>query len=141
MPASFVLLCAFLGEHSGRNSGDTLRTWMSGIRAWHIVNHAPWYGSDEWVHLARTSANKAGTAHKQPLRAPVSIEHLLALRRVINLSDSFHAAVWAVALCTFFGCRRLGETTVTTASAFSAKYNVLRSVEYAPTPSALLIHI
>jgi hypothetical protein len=32
------------------------------------MNHAPWYGGDDWVHLARTSANKEGTKHKLALR-------------------------------------------------------------------------
>jgi hypothetical protein len=67
MPASYPLLCAFIGEHKGKRSGNTIRSWLSGIRAWHIVNHAPWFGDDEWVQLARISANKEGTKHKQPL--------------------------------------------------------------------------
>ncbi|KIM41795.1 hypothetical protein M413DRAFT_27368 [Hebeloma cylindrosporum] len=127
MPASYPLLCAFIGEHKGLQSGNTIKSWMSGLRSWHVVNHAPWYGDDEWVHLARISANKEGTKHKRPLRAPVSIEHLSALLRAIDLSNPFHAAVFAIALCTFFGCRRLGEITVTVASAFDEQYNVLRS--------------
>ena len=32
--------------------------------SWHIINYAPWYGDDSWVHLACTSANKEGTKHK-----------------------------------------------------------------------------
>jgi hypothetical protein len=131
MPASYALLCAFIGEHKGKQSGNTIRSWLSGLRSWHVVNHAPWFGDDEWVHLAHTSANKEGTKHKKALRAPVSIEHLAALRRALDLSNPFHAAIWAVALCTFFGCRRLGETTVTTAAAFDPKYHVLRSALYA----------
>lgn len=130
MPASYSLLCAFIGEHKGLQSGNTIRSWMSGLRSWHIVNHAPWYGDDSWVKLARISANKEGTKHKRPLRAPVSIKHLSALRCTINISDPFHAAIFAVALCTFFGCRRLGETTVTTGAAFNPEFNVLRSVVY-----------
>lgn len=130
MPASYSLLCAFIGKHKGLQSGNTIRSWMSGLRSWHVVNHAPWYGDDEWVQLARVSANKEGTKHKKPLRAPVSIEHLSALLRVLDLSNPFHAAVFAIALCTFFACRRLGETTVTTAAAFDEQYNVLRSTVY-----------
>ena len=130
MPAGYPLLCAFIGEHKGLQSGSTIRSWLAGIRSWHIMNHAPWYGDDSWVHLARMSANKEGTKHKLALRAPVSIEHLSCLRRSLDLSNSFHAAVWAVALVTFFGCRRLGETTVTVARAFDQKYHVLRSTKY-----------
>ena len=130
MPASYALLCAFIGNHKGTTSGRTIKSWLSGIRAWHLANHAPWFGDDKWVHMARISANKEGTRHKRPLRAPVSIEHLLALRRAISLSNHFHAAVWAVALVTFFGCRRLGETTVNSISSFDPHLHVLRSVEY-----------
>jgi len=130
MPASYALLCAFIGEYKGKQAGGTIRSWMAGIRGWHHANHAPWYGDDEWVHLARISANKEGTQHKRTVRAPVSIEHLVALRRAITLSDPFHAAVWAVALCTFFGCRRLGETTVSVGAAFDSKYHVIRGVPY-----------
>ena len=80
--------------------------------------------------MARISANKEGSRHKRPLRAPVSIEHLLALRRAITLSNYFHAAVWVVALVTFFGCRRLGETTVNSVSSFDSSLHVLRSADY-----------
>jgi len=130
MPASYPLLCAFIGEHKGLHSGNTIKSWMSGLRSWHIMNHAPWYGDDDWVQLACTSANKEGTKHKMPLRAPVSIEHLCCLRRAVDLTNSFHAAVFSTALATFFGCRRLGETTVTTAAAFDECYHVLRSAVY-----------
>lgn len=130
MPASYALLCAFIGNHKGLTSGKTIKSWLSGIRAWHLANHAPWFGDDKWVQMARISANKEGARYKQPLRAPVSIEHLLALRRAISLSNFFHAAVWAVALITFFGCRRLGETTVNSISSFNPSLHVLRSVTY-----------
>ena len=132
MPASYALLCAFIGNYKGAYSGRTIRSWLSGIRAWHLANHAAWYGDDKWVQMARISANKEGSQHKRPLRAPVSIEHLLALQRATTLAatNHFHAAVWAVALVTFFGCRRLGETTVSSISSFDPKLHVLRSAEY-----------
>ena len=81
--------------------------------------------------MARISANKEGYQHKRPLRAPVSIEHLLALSRALDLSNPFHASLWAVALTTFFGCRRLGEIILMNTSAFNERYHVLRSSEYA----------
>lgn len=133
MPASYALLCAFIGNYKGSNSGRTIKSWLSGIRAWHLTNHAPWYGDDKWVQMARISANKEGSRHKRPLRAPVSIEHLLALQKAITPSNHFHAAIWAVALVSFFGCRRLGETTVTSVSSFDPNFHVLRSAKYVCT--------
>src|SRR5271155_3136823 len=139
MPASYILLCAFIGQHKGSMSGKTIRSWMSGIRAWHLANHAPWFGDDNWVQMARASANKEGSHHRRALRAPVSIEHLMALRKAIDLSFPFHAAVWAVALTTFFGCRRLGETTVSSLSSFDARFHVLRSAGYALSFASLFL--
>jgi hypothetical protein len=130
MPASYGLLCAFIGKHKGAVSGRTVRSWLSGICAWHLANHTQWFGDDKWVQMARTSVNKEGTHHKRSLRSPVSIEHLLALRRAVILSHSFHAAVWAVALISFFGCHRLGETTVPSSSGFDPRYHAPRSMVY-----------
>ena len=127
MPASAALLAAFVGQVRGRYAGGTVCTWLSGIRAWHVMHQADWHGDHEWVHNARVSANKEGTLFKRPLRAPVSLEHLHILRNTLNLSDPLHAAIWAVATITFFGCHRLGETTVKNASAFSPVYHVTRA--------------
>jgi len=138
MPADYALLCTFIGEFKGLQSGNTIRSWLSGLRSWHIINHAPWYGDDSWVHLARTSANKEGAKHKLAPRAPISIEHLSCLLRSLDLSTPFHAAIWAVALVTFFGCRHLGETTVSVGAAFDPNFHVLRSTKFVPLTSHAL---
>lgn len=105
MPASYALICGFIAEHKGLQTGGTIKGWLLGIRSWHLVNHTPWHGEDEpWVEFARVAANKEGTIHKKAPRAPVSIEHLACLHQGISTSNPFHAAVWAVALCTFWGC-------------------------------------
>ena len=127
MPAKYSLLCAFISEHKGQVASSTIRSWMSGLHSWHIVHHAPWYGDDDWVKLACVSASKEGTSHKLAPRMPISIEHLLALHHILNLSNSFHAAIWAAALAAFWGCHWLGEIIVTVATAFNPKYHVLRS--------------
>lgn len=68
--------------------------------------------------------NKQGTAFKRPLHAPVSLEHLPKLRANLDITIPFHAAVWATALTSFFGCRRLGETTVKSLGGFSPLFHV-----------------
>ena len=141
MPASYALLCAFIGEYKGMVSGKTIKSWLSGIRAFHLVNRGVWFGDDTWVRMARISANKEGYCHKRPLRTPVSIEHLTALQRAIHPSNPLHAAVWAVALVTFFGCRRLGEVVLSSTSAFDAKYHALRSTQYDILYSYALIYL
>ncbi|KAF4613593.1 hypothetical protein D9613_007895 [Agrocybe pediades] len=125
MPASAVLLTAFVDAHCGRFSGSTIRTWLSGIRAWHLCHGAPWEGDSDWVGWARVAAQKQGVAHKRPTRAPVSLEHLRALRLRLNLvSSSRDIALWAAVLVTFWGCRRLGETIVSRAGDFDPKHHM-----------------
>ena len=102
MPAKYPLLCTFIGEHKGLVAGGTVQSWMLGLHSWHIAHHAPWHGDDDWVKLAHISANKEGTSHKLALRLPISIEHLLALHHVLNLSHPFHAAIWAAAFWELF---------------------------------------
>ena len=127
MLAPWSLLCAFISEHWGRQSGNTIKTWITGIHAWHVVNHAPWHGEDDWVSMCRTAAKHDGTHFCCPLHAPVSVEHLLVLQRSLDLSNSFHSAVWAMALSSFFDCRHLDEMAVPSAAKFDLKYHVLAS--------------
>ncbi len=79
MPASYVLLCAFIGEHKGTVTGGTIKSWMSGLKAWHDLSDTPWYGDHSWIKLSHVTANKEGTMHRHPLHALVSIKHLLTL--------------------------------------------------------------
>jgi len=37
MPASWPLLCTFIGQHQGTCSGNMIKTWLTGIYAWHVV--------------------------------------------------------------------------------------------------------
>ncbi|KAF7330695.1 hypothetical protein MSAN_02447600 [Mycena sanguinolenta] len=130
MPASHLLLAAFIAEHVGTSSGSTIKSWMSGIKAWHDINGAPWEGEDRWVELARRTANKMGTKFKREQRGPVTIEHLIALRCALKLSSPFDAAVWSLALAAFWGCRRLGELTVPTLEKFDPKYHITRGTPH-----------
>ena len=127
MPASAVLLTAFASQCTGSYSGKTINSWLAGLRSWPILNRAPWHGNDDWVRLARTTASKQGTAFKHPLWVPVSLEHLHILHCGLDLTNPFHAAVWATALTTFFDCRCLGETTVKSLASFDPAFHVTRN--------------
>ena len=80
MPASYFLLSAFLSSMEGSVADGTARGYMSGVRAWHQFHHAPWFGDDGWVMMARAGVAKAGAHRRLKPRAPVSLEHLVVLR-------------------------------------------------------------
>lgn len=126
MPASAELLSAFASFYAGSVSGSTISSWLSGLQAWHSINGAPWYGTDPFFRLIRSAADKLGTSYSKPSRAPVSITHLRSLKLSLSASSHRDVAIWAVALVTFFGCRRLGETTVRSIRDFSPMFNAIR---------------
>ncbi|KAJ6575916.1 hypothetical protein B0H10DRAFT_2443906 [Mycena sp. CBHHK59/15] len=80
MPASHFLLAAFITNRVG-----TVKSWMSGIKAWHDLNSMPWEGDNCWVELARHTNNKEGAAFKRAQQGPVTLEHMLALRAALDL--------------------------------------------------------
>jgi hypothetical protein len=106
MPASFILLVAFISEHTGSVSGKTIRGWLSALKAWHDTNSAEWCGDSRWLQMARVTASKEGTAFRKKQRDPVTVEHLITLYNHLDLLDRSHAACWAIATCCFWGVRR-----------------------------------
>lgn len=130
MPASNILLAAFVSDHSGTCSGSCIKNWMSGIKAWHDFNGAPWSGDSRFVHLARSTASKEGSSFPRPQRNPITLDHLRSLHSHLNLSDPSHAALWAIATCAFWGCRRLGELTIPSRSSFDPKFHASRLAPY-----------
>lgn len=119
MPSSYILLVGFIAAHSGSVSGSAIKNWISGVKAWQDVNHAPWEGDDRWVTLARSSAKKSGAHHKRPQRPPVTLAHLRCLKLHLNLDTPEDAATWAIACSAFWVCRRLGELTIKATNDFS----------------------
>ena len=130
MPADRVILTAFIGAHIGSVGGKTVANWMSGLKMWHEYLGASWHGNDAWVRMARVTANKEGTVFKKKPRDPVSITHMKVLKNGLDLTKPRDIAIWAIACTTFFGCRRLGETTIPSKSKFDKKFHVTNSTSY-----------
>lgn len=129
MPASSALLAAFASSYIGHYRGKTINQWLLGLRSWHIINHAPWFGDDEYLHLIRRAADKQGILFKRPMHPPVTLDHLHCIRSSLDLDNPFHAAIWATVTTSFFGCCRLGETTVPSAESFNPSLHCSRSVD------------
>ncbi|SJL09303.1 uncharacterized protein ARMOST_12680 [Armillaria ostoyae] len=125
MPASIFLLSAFVAWASTKNiMVKTIGAWLIGVHGWHTLHGAPWYGGDDFVSLIKSSASKKATGSPCPKRHPVTIEHLIALQSHLNFKDSFDVAVFAVALCTFWGCCCLGELTIPFRNSFDPRLHV-----------------
>ncbi len=127
MPASYILLSAFIANASGSCSGKTIRNWLNGLRLWHILNNAEWHGRHEWISTLKRTADIEGIIFSRPLRNPITPDHLHALRSKLNLNLPRDAAFWAIAVIAFWGCRRLGELTMKSSRVFNLTQNVSRA--------------
>jgi hypothetical protein len=129
MPASAVLLAAFIADAVGTVTGSAIRNWISGLQLWHLYNLAEWNGRDQWVPSLKKTAEKQGAIFKRAPRGPITLEHLIALRRCLDLSKPRDAAIWAAALVAFWACRRLGELLPISAKKFDLIHDVSRSAQ------------
>ncbi|KAJ7801342.1 hypothetical protein B0H14DRAFT_2386492 [Mycena olivaceomarginata] len=146
LPASFELLHSFaLWAASDPEDVDpviaaettfepvsvkTVRKYLSGIAAWHQAQGWPRPLSEE--DLKRIDWSIRGLANLQkgrrtrPLRPPITLLMLRALRAVLNLDDPFDACVWAMACCAFWGMMRFGECSVKSRADFDGSHHLKR---------------
>ncbi|TFK78440.1 DNA breaking-rejoining enzyme [Polyporus arcularius HHB13444] len=124
MPASELLLAAFVASWAGRVARTTVDNWLAGLAFWHTLNMAQWNGAR--VLKATCQAALKMQPPPKPKRPPVTLEHMHALRNGLDLTNAFDAAVYAVACAAFWGCRRLGELVIPSPSGFNPERHVAR---------------
>ncbi|RDB26204.1 hypothetical protein Hypma_006840 [Hypsizygus marmoreus] len=129
LPASEDLLGVFCASWAGRIARMTVDGWLSGLQFWHTFHGAPWHGGALLRIVKRGVTKLVPASSQRPRRPPVTIEHMHSLFRGLDLSNSFDAAVWAVAATAFWSCCRLGELTVPSRNGFDPKYHVIRGTD------------
>jgi hypothetical protein len=106
------------------------RKYIAAIRAWHIAQSWPPPLSNKHMDQINWSlrglGNMQGSKHKCPLRPPISIVMLRALKATLVHTEPFDACVWAMASCAFWGMMCFGEVSVTSRSAFSGSKHLKR---------------
>ncbi|KAJ7216471.1 hypothetical protein GGX14DRAFT_297626, partial [Mycena pura] len=132
LPASFELLHSFAlwaatdpvivapavleGTPFEPVSVDTVHKYLSAVRAWHIAQGWPPPLSeadlDRITWSLRRLNNIQGHARKRPVRPPITLVMMRALRLVLKLDNPFDACIWAMACCAFWGMMRFSEVSV-----------------------------
>ena len=104
-PLTVELAVGFIGWAAGQMGQSAVCTWMSGLRAWHIV-HGFQYTVKDSIHVKTALAGVgklAPTKSKCPPHIPVTIQHLNTLYLGLEFTNSIDIAVWAVACAAFWG--------------------------------------
>ncbi|PPQ82948.1 hypothetical protein CVT24_012852 [Panaeolus cyanescens] len=112
-PVHADVLSAFIASLAGAYSGKTIRNYVWGIRAWHILHGAEWRLNHTEVEGLLTASDKlTPPSSKSAKREPYTPEYIKQIREGLNLEDPFDAAVYACLTTCFYATARLGEFTV-----------------------------
>ncbi|KAJ3513562.1 hypothetical protein NMY22_g15006 [Coprinellus aureogranulatus] len=126
-PAKKVVLAAFISDLAGAYSASTIRNYICGLRAWHILHGLEWDVCVEEIEALLRAANRIAPARKKK-RQPFTIDYISTLRCGLDLeSNNLHIAVFACLTTTFYSASRLGEFTVKTlkgANAFNPNIHI-----------------
>ncbi|GLB40122.1 hypothetical protein LshimejAT787_0706320 [Lyophyllum shimeji] len=124
-PASQLLISAFISALTGAFAGKTIRNYVYGVRAWHVVHRIRWRPNDDELDLLLKAADKLTPASsKRKKRLPYTVQFMLQLREQMDPDDPFDMAVFACLVCLFYSASRVGEFTVRRLDAFDESIHV-----------------
>ncbi|KAG1797491.1 uncharacterized protein HD556DRAFT_1213382, partial [Suillus plorans] len=99
LPASFELLHSF-ALWAVTDPDPLARKYLSAVRAWHIVQGWPPPLSDahhDHINWSLRGLKNIQGSRRKPLRPPITVPMLSALKATLTLSDPFDACTWAMA--------------------------------------------
>ncbi|TFY65321.1 hypothetical protein EVJ58_g2058 [Rhodofomes roseus] len=111
LPADEFLLCAFAASKAGSMVRSTVQNLISAVRAWHIVNGAPWNGGLRLAYIM--NGIEALAPSGKPPRAPVTHRMLELVCTEVDISSNEGLCVRAAAATAFWCQLRLGEIFAT----------------------------
>ena len=108
----------------------TVQKYVSAVRAWHIVQGWPEPLSDtdhERINWSLRGLQNIFGKRSRPVRPPITIPMLRALKLSLSLTEPFDACVWAMAASAFWGMMRFGEVSVCSRGDFWGDRHLKRS--------------
>jgi hypothetical protein len=124
-PASTVVIAAFISALAGLYAAATIRNYVFGVRAWHILHGIPWQmNQDEVDALLKAAQVLTPATSKKKKREPWMEDYISTVRSMLDLTDPLHVAVYACLTTTFYSAARLGEFVVKSLTAFNPQLHV-----------------
>lgn len=126
-PIQQTVLACFISSLAGIYGGSTIKNYLYGVRAWHIIHGLPWKVNDDEIKALLTASTKlAPKESSRKEKEPWTVDHLTAVCGQMDLNNPEDAAFLACITTAFWGAARLGEVTVPSLDAFDPALHVKR---------------
>jgi hypothetical protein len=131
-PINQTVLSSFISTLAGTYGGNTIRNYVYGIRAWHIIHGAAWKINDHEVEALLKAGNKLSPKEaRRKEKQPWTLEYLTGICEKLNKDNPKDAAILACLTTAFWGTARLGEVTVAKLDGFDPSIHVkVSDVQY-----------
>ena len=124
-PVHLNVLESFISCLLGFYSASAVSNIVAGVHAWHVIHGLRWCLDPAEQQVFIRAADRLAPPGRSK-RAPLLVDHLLALAPVFDLSVSLDAAFWAALLAIFWCTARCGEFLVPRLDGFDAQVHVQR---------------
>ena len=124
-PADPTVLATFISTLIGIYGGSTIKNFVYGMRAWHIMHGIPWKIEENEVQALLTAGKHLvpATSSKAP-KVPWTIDNLTTICSALDPNHPIDAAVLACLTTAFWGTARLGEVMVPKLDGFDPRIHV-----------------
>lgn len=127
-PSSSTLIAAFIADLAGLYAAATIRNYVFGVRAWHILHGVAWSMNEPELEGLLKAANAlAPGSSRRKQRQPYTVDYIATVGGALDLNLPLHVAVFACLTTTFYTAARLGEFVVKTLGSFDPRVNITRS--------------
>jgi hypothetical protein len=124
-PASSVLISAFAAALAGAYAAKTISSYISGVRAWHILHGISWtINQQELTSILHAAESVAPASSKRKKQQPYTMDFIRSIHTQLKLDDPRDAAVYACLTTTFYTTARLGEFTMPRLGTFNPDSHV-----------------
>ena len=112
-PVDQTVLATFISTLVGTYGGSTIRNYVYGIRAWHIIHGIKWdINNNEIETLLRAGHKQSPKEARRTAKKPWTLDYLTEVCQGLKRDKPKDAAILACLTMAFWGTARLGEVTV-----------------------------
>ena len=131
-PVHLIVFSSFISTLARTYRGSTIRNYMYGVRAWHIIHGAPWkVNNNEVEALLKAGSKLTPKESKRKEKEPWTIDYFAQICQSLNCNNPKDTAILACLTTAFWGTTRLGKVTIPKLDGFDPTIHIKTSdVQY-----------